>query len=226
MTSLFEKLATQAKGLMHDTADKMEDPGRTARQLTRDLDNDLAAAEQALIQVRAEYNMELGKRDAAQQDVDKYTGYAQKAVAKGDDNLAREALQAKKQAQDTLTQLQAQIDKFKPSVDQLEHQIADLRQRKADMDRRTGLIEARSSIAEAQDRAATVLNGIGGSGASARFDALEDKVSHQEAVAQAKMSVSDDHSGKSLDDKFKALDNPTSDIDDELAALKAAAGKN
>lgn len=224
MTSLFDKISTQVKGVLHDTADKMEDPGRTARQLTRDLDGDLSKAEQALIEVRAEYNVQVSKRDAAQAEVDKYAGYAKKAVDAGNDALVREALQAKKNASDTLAQLQAQIDKFKPSVDQLEHQVADLRARKDDMARRTDLIEARSSVAAAQDRAATVLNGIGGSGASARFDELEEKVGHQEAVAAAKMAVSDEHSGQSLDDKFKALDNPTSDIDAELAALKA--GKN
>ena len=51
--SLFDKLSTQLKGFLHDAADNAEDPGRTARQLTRDLGNAIGEAEEQIVSVRA-----------------------------------------------------------------------------------------------------------------------------------------------------------------------------
>lgn len=221
--SLFEKLSTQLKGFLHDTADSMEDPGRTARQLVRDLDNAIGQAEEQIVSVRAEFNLINSKRDAEKAEVDKYVAYATKAVAKGDDSLAKEALAEKAKHATQLAAYQAQLDAFKPNMDHLEEQINKLRTKKDEMERKTDLIEARSATAEATDKAAAILGGIGTqASATEKFDRLEEKVAKQEASANARAQMAASRNGDALKDKFAALDAPSSAVDDELAALKAS----
>lgn len=225
--SFFDKLATQLKGALHDAADSMEDAGRTARQIIRDMDVQIGKAEEGLVEVEAEYRQTVSKRDSALALRDKYAGYAAKAVQKGDDAMAKEALLDKRKAQDSVDSMQKQVDSFKPTVDGLKAQIQDLRDRRDEMDRKTGLIEARSAVAEAESRAAEVLGGMGNARSAAdTFDRLEEKVGKQEAMAAARSDLAREKRGVSPADKYAALDKPDeSSIDDELAQLKRDAGK-
>lgn len=224
--SILSKLATQLRGALHDAADSMEDAGRSARQIIRDMDTQIEKAENGLVDVEAEYRMIVAKRDKAKDEVDQYAGYAKKALERQNENLAKEALQDKRKAQGVLDGLQAQVDSFKPTVDGLKAQIQDLRNKRDELNRRTGLIEARSAVADAEDRAATVLGGIGSTtSAISAFDRLEEKVGKKEAKAAAKTDLAREKSGASNKDKYAELGKPTdSSIDDELAELKKQMG--
>lgn len=224
--SIFEKLSTQLKGFLHDTADSLEDPGRTARQLVRDLDTAIGQAEEQIVSVRAEYNLITSKRDSTKSDVDKFAGYAVKAVTKGDDALAKEALAEKAKHVAKLAAIDAQLAQFKPNLDNLDEQIGKLRAKKEQMESQTDMIEARAATAEATDKAAAILGGIGTVASAAdKFDRLEAKVAKQEAEASARAQMAATKNGDALRDKFAALDAPGSDVDAELAALKASMGK-
>lgn len=224
--SLFIKLSTQLKGFLHDAADNMEDPGRTARQLVRDLDSSIGQAEEQIVSVRAEFNLMSSKRDGEQAQIDKYTGYAMKAIERSDDALAKEALTEKAKHVAQHAAYQAQIDMFKPNLDHLDEQIGKLRAKKEEMERKTDLIEARSATADATNSAASILGGIGDSvSAAERFERLESKVAKKEAEAGARAQMAASRNGDELKDKFAALDAPTSNVDADLAALKAQMGK-
>jgi phage shock protein A len=224
--SLFAKLSTQLKGVLHDAMDHAEDPGRTARQLVRDLDVAVGQAEEQMVSVRAEFNLITSKRDGEKSEVDKYANYAVKAVQKGDDELAKEALAEKAKHATQLSAYQAQLDAFAPNMKALEDQIEKLRQRRDEMDRKTDMIEARAATAEATDKASRILGGIGESAsASKSFDRLEEKVAKQEAEANARSQMAAAKNGDALKDRFASLDAPTTAVDDELAALKASLGK-
>jgi phage shock protein A len=224
--SLFDKLSTQLKGFMHDAADKAEDPGRTARQLVRDLDSAIGQAEEQIVSVRAEFNLITSKRDAEKAQVDKFAAYAVKAVQSSNDELAKEALAEKAKHVTQLNSYQSQLDAFKPNMDSLDAQIDKLRAKKDEMERKTDLIEARSATAQATDKAASILGGIGNQASAAeRFDRLEDKVAKQEAAANARAQMASARNGDDLKDKFAALDAPSTSVDNELAALKAQLNK-
>lgn len=224
--SLFEKFATQLKGTLHDLADNMEDPGRTARQLVRDIDQAVGLAEEQLVQVRAQLNVLESKRDTEQREADRYAGYAQKAVTKGDDSMAREALTEKAKHAKLLAGYEAQIADFKPNMDNLEAEIQKLRDKKDSMENETNMLEARAATAQATNKAATIIGGIGAQASSAkRFDALGDRVSKMEAEARARAQMASTRNGDSMKDRFAALDSVASSVDDELAALKANSAK-
>ena len=225
--SLFSKIATQVKGLLNDAQEASEDVGSVARQSVRDLEVDIAEVEQAQVGIIAEQNVLLAKIDKANENVAKFVGYAEKAIAKGDDKLALEAIQDKNKAVAERDALQAQADRFAPSVVAIQDKLNKLRERRDQMARDTSLIEARSSVAAAQDRAATILGGVGNAeSATKTFDRLNDKVQNAEARAAAKVQIAAQKDGSATENKYASLNatSPTA-AEDELAAMKAKLGK-
>lgn len=225
--SLINKLVTQVKGLLNDAQEASEDVGSVARQSVRDLEVDIAEVEQAQVGIIAEQNVLLAKIDKANGEVEKFVGYAEKAIAKGDDALALSAIQDKNKAVAERDALQAQADRFAPSVVAINDKLAKLRERRDQMARDTSLIEARSSVAAAQDRAATILGGVGNAeSATKTFDRLNDKVQDAEARAAAKVQIAAQKDGSATENKYASLNaaSPTA-AQDELAAMKAKLGK-
>jgi phage shock protein A len=221
--SLFDKLATQVKGALHDTVDNHSDPGRTARQLIRDLEEQIAKSEDGLVDAKSSLKLLEGKRDAAKQDYDKYDGYARKAIERKDDNLAREALGERAKAEEKLKGYQSQVDSFKPTVDGLERQVTELRDKKDEMERKGEMLDAENKAAQAQDRVATAIAGVGDTHSiDQAFSEMERRTQKAQATAEAKAELAGLR--KPLDDKFKDLDAPAP-VDDALAALKKEMGQ-
>ena len=218
--SIFDKIANTFKGAVNDAIDSTADAGRDARQIVRDLEDEIGKVEQAMLDVRAE-NEVLKQKGAKQSaEVTKWADAAGKAVKASDDGLARECLTKKAAAVTLLNTYTEQLAKFEPTVKQLNTHLVDLRTKKEELANRTDLIAARSGMADAQTKAATVISGIGGNSRINDFDKLEEQVAKKEARANAATGMADEVSGKSLEDRVAALGG--TNIDDELAALKAA----
>lgn len=214
----FNKLADQIKGIANDELDKHSDPGRTARQATRDFASEVQNAELALVEAQAQNNELVQKVEQAQKEVDKYLGYAKKAKEQGNNDLALQALSDKRKAEDTLNMYQEQLNRFKPNLEALQNKIIDLKNQEQQMEQRTAFIETRSAIAQAEDKAATAISGIGAKSSMKTFDDLEAKVSHEEAKAAAKTQVA--NLGKPNDDKYAALkDDGRPSLQNELDSL-------
>lgn len=225
--SFLQNVFTQVKGLLNDAQEGSEDIGSVARQTVRDIEQDIGKLEEALVGIEAEHLMLLTGISKQDEEIAKYQGYATKAMNSGNDKLALEALNDKNLAVAQRAELQAQADKFAPNVLTVKDKLAALNTRKDQMARDASLLQGRAAVAEAQDRVATVLGGIGnGSSASDKFERLEDRLEKDEARAQAKMNMAAVKDGSDKASKYAELDatSPTSAAD-ELAAMKAAAGK-
>ena len=143
------------------------------------------------------------------------------ALKKGDERLATEALKQKKTYDQLVTSIQPQWEqqntlssKLKDSLRALESKIDEGRRKKE-------ILVARQKRAEAQKKIHDVMSGMNDRSAFATFDRMEQKVMEIEAQADAAVELEMD----SLDDQFKALE-AGSEVDDELAALKAKMGLN
>jgi len=219
-TNLFQKLFTQAQGVLHDTIDKNSDPGVTARQLIRDLESKIATAEGGLADAMANEKLLEGRRDAAQGEYDKYDAYARKALAKGDEALAKDALSERQKAEGTLTAYKTEVDHFSPTVDALKAQVEALRTKKDQLQRQGELLDAQNKAAQAQDKVATTISGVGSTDSiDAAFKELQARTEKTQATAQAKAEIAGLHAP--AEDKFKSLDiDAPSSVDDALEAMK------
>jgi|SRR5476651_1681968 len=219
-TGLFQKLYTQAQGVLHDTVDKNSDPGVTARQLIRDLEGKIATAESGLVDAMGNEKLLEGRRDAAQAEYDKYDAYARKALAKGDEALAKDALTERQKAESTLSAYKLEVDHFSPTVDALKAQVEALRAKKDEMERQGELLDAQNKAAQAQDKVATAISGVGSTNSiDSAFKELQNRTAQTQAKAQAKAEIAGLHAP--AEDKFKSLDvDAPSSVDDALEAMK------
>lgn len=223
MSGILDKLSRTIKGLANDALDAVADPGRDARQIVRELEEQIRQAESALLDVKAEFELMLSGKEKTAQEVARWDALARQAISGGDDSLARECLARKQQFSTTLQRETEQLAQYEPSVRELESRIDELKHKHEEMQQKIELLEARSHMATAQEKAATAISGIGGDSLIADFDKLETQVEKQEARASAASSMAQVQKGEDLEQRVKALQH--SDVDDELAKLKAEMGR-
>ena len=207
--------------------DKCEDPEKMIDQYMRNLQSDLGKVKAETASVMADEQRAKRELDECTAEIDKLQSYAEKAVAAGNDDDARQflskkqSLVTKQQAlQQTYTLAADNAAKMRQMHDKLCKDIAEL-------DARRDALKAKVKVAKTQER----LNKIGASVEGARsnlsaFDRMEAKVDKMldEANAMAQLNQSSQESSiEDLKDKYDS--EPSSQVDDELAALKAKLGK-
>ncbi|MGB3403283.1 MAG: PspA/IM30 family protein [Microcoleaceae cyanobacterium] len=141
---------------------------------------------------------------------------AELALQKGDENLAREALQRKKDyleqasaVKPTLDQQIAQVETVKRKLTIFESKVTEAKAKKH-------ILKARIQAFKANQQLQGMIGGINPSGATSAFERMEEKVLQMEAKSQAAGELV----GSDLESQFAALE-AGSDVDDELAAMKA-----
>lgn len=224
--SFFDRAWMQLKGVSNDAMDAIEDPSRTSRQSVREMQEDLQKVTSAIIEVEAQYNQLQNKLQAAKDNVSKYTNYAVQAVQKGNDSLAKDALADKQTAETQQQSVQSQIDALSPNLNKLKAAKEMLSKQVSQAEQQADTLAARATVAKAQGHVADVLGGVGQSGAGDALARMQAKVEKQESLAQAKFDAANANIGAmNHDDKYAALGQETSSVDDELAKLKASLGK-
>lgn len=141
---------------------------------------------------------------------------AELAVTKGEDDLAKQALQRRNSYQSTADGFKTQYEEQKAQVEQLKEALEKLESKIEEAERKKDLLIARSRRADAEKKIHDTMAGIGKGGAFDSFDRLEDKVEEKEARAKAAAELDTD----TLEDKFAELEKE-GDVDADLAALKA-----
>ena len=190
--------------------DKAENPEKMIDQYMRNLEDDLGKVKAETASVMAEEARAKRAYDEALAEVEKYQKYAEKAVAAGNDNDARVKL--------TYDTAAANAQKMRQMHDKLVNDISDLRARKE-------TIKAKVAVAKAQERVNQVGSSLRGvSNNMSAFDRMEEKANKMLDTANA-MAQLNESANTNVDDLARKYDLDdvagTSDIDDELAALKA-----
>jgi phage shock protein A len=101
------------------TVSAAEDPEKMLDQTVNEMQADLIKMRQASAQVLASQKQVEAKYNAAQSTADEWYRRAELAAAKGDDDLAREALTRRKAYQANADTMKAQLDAQRGAVDQL-----------------------------------------------------------------------------------------------------------
>ena len=134
---------------------------------------------------------------------------------KGDEGLAREALQRKKNFADTAKMLSPQLEQQQQQVQVIKRQLIALESKISEAKTKKDMFKARIRAAEANKDLQESLGTVGTSGALAAFERMEDKVLELEAIGQAGAELG----GYGIEERFASLE--AGSVDDELASLKA-----
>ncbi len=214
-----ENLITQVKGALNDALDKASEPGRTARQVVRDLEEQIDKANTGMVNVMAEYEVLKQKKAQLEEEAADWHEKAKKALAAGREDLAKKALEQEQEAQSQAQVYQKQIEALEPTINELKAKIQELKNKKQELESKADLLGTRYEVAKAQEKASEITTGIGDSHAKEKLDSVEDKVLKEEARAKAMKNIEESQTGEDIEKEFEALDKKSS-VDDKLEALK------
>jgi len=214
--ALLERVSTLVRANLNDLIDKAEDPEKMIKQIILDMQNQLlqvktqvaiAIADQHLLEKKQKEN-----NDAASEWVRK----AEMAVDKKQDDLARVALERSISYKELAESFTQQVGDQKTQVETLKTALSKLEQKLAEAQNKCDLLIAQHRRARALGKASDARSSIVDSSKAAGFDRMKRKVTHEEAVSQAKSELA----GDNVDDRFAAMEKEDA-IEKLLAEIKS-----
>ncbi len=213
---LFDRIKRVVSSNLNDLVNKAEDPEKMLEQAILEMQEDLVQLRQGVAQAIAAQKRSEKQYNDAQNEINKWQRNAQLALQKGDENLARQALERKKTYTDTSAALKASLDTQSTQVETLKRNLIQLESKISEAKTKKEMLKARITTAKAQEQLQGMVRGMNTSSAMSAFERMEEKVLMQESRAQAQGELA----GADLETQFARLEG-SSDVDDELAALKA-----
>ncbi|AFY45345.1 PspA/IM30 family protein [Nostoc sp. PCC 7107] len=214
---LFDRIKRVVGANINDLVNKAEDPEKMLEQAILEMQEDLVQLRQGVAQAIAAQKRTEKQYNDAQNEINKWQRNAQLALQKGDENLARQALERKKTFTETGTALKTSLDQQSTQVETLKRNLIQLESKISEAKTKKEMLKARITTAKAQEQLEGMVRGMNSSSAMAAFERMEEKVLMQEARAQSAAELA----GSDLESQFAQLE-AGSDVDDELAALKAS----
>ncbi|HEY8042168.1 MAG TPA: PspA/IM30 family protein [Polyangiaceae bacterium] len=230
---IFDRMGKVIQSNLNSLLDKAEDDKKLIELNLDEMDGQIKAGHQEVVQAIAAEKQLRKKTDDLRADADRWDKRAELALKSGDEALAREALKQKKRVQGELELTdKARGDqrdvalKMKEELERMKEKLAELKMRK-------GTIVARAQQAKGGSTSEQ-LGSKGGSSAFDNFRRMEEKIEGKEAegsaMAEVEEALGKGQKAEDLEAKFRQLERQSggkdgegggsSEIDDELAALK------
>ncbi|XXY52070.1 PspA/IM30 family protein [Sorangium sp. So ce269] len=220
---IFARLATLIKSNLNDLISRSEDPEKMLNQVVIDMSNQLIEAKkQVAVSIADEKRLaKQAEQEAA--NAAEWERRAMLAIKAGDDALAKEALNRKKEHDQLAATYKDQWQKQKQAVDQLKTALRLLNNKIEEAKRKKNVLIARKKRAEAQKAIQETMSGLNNASAFETFDRMASKVDQIEAEAEAAGEIAEEYTGDTLAQRFGQLE-ATAGADDDLLALKRKMG--
>ncbi len=200
--ALLERVATLVRANLNDLIDKAEDPEKMIKQVILDMQNQLLQVKtQVAISIADQHVLE--KRQQENEEAEKqWNRRAEMAVDKGDDALARAALERAMSHQAMAANFKQQVEDQKTQVENLKNALLKLQQKLAEAESKSDVLIAQHRRSRALGKATDAGVAMGDHSRSVAFDRLKDKVRHTEAATQARSELLADD----VEDQFAKLE--------------------
>ena len=213
---LLERVSTLVRANLNDLIDRAENPSKMIKQVILDMENQLLQVKTQVAISIADQHMLEKKQAESEAKAAEWLRKAELAVEKGQDDLARAALERHKSSERTSESFKQQVEDQRAQVATLKAALGKLEQKLAEAQSKSDMLLAQHRRARALGRASDAQIAIGGRSTIRTFERMKEKVTVHEAVSQAKADmVTDD-----VDDRFTQLERDD-EIDRLLADLKA-----
>ena len=216
---LMERVSTLLRANLNDLIDRAEDPAKMIKQVILDMENQLLQVKtQVAISIADQHMLEKKQKENDARSAE-WMRKAELAVDRGQDDLARAALERHKGCQRTSESYREQIADQQAQVETLKSALGKLDQKLAEAHAKSDMLLAQHRRARALGKASDARLTIGSGSAIRTFDRMKDKVIRDEAVSQAKSELA----GDNLDARLAQLGHDD-EVDRALAELKARRG--
>jgi phage shock protein A len=220
---IFSRLAQLIKSNINDLISKSEDPEKMLNQVVLDMNNQLVEAKKQVAQSIADEKRLAKQAEQELAQSAEWERRAMMALRAGNEELAKEALNRKKEHDQLAQTFKDQWQKQKAAVDRLKQALRMLNDKIEEAKRKKNVLIARKKRAEAQKAIQETMSGLKDQSAFETFDRMAQKIDQIEAEAEAGEELAEEYTGDVLAQKFATLEK-TSGADDELAALKRKMG--
>jgi len=212
---LLERVGTLIRANLNDVIDRAEDPEKMIKQVILDMENQyLQVKTQVAVSIADQHMLE--KRLKENEDAGKdWMRKAELAVDKGEDDLARSALDRFQTSIRLAQSFREQVEDQRAQVETLKGALQKLEAKLDEAKSKRDLLIARHRRSVALNKAARAQTVLGDQAKSATFDRLKDRVTHTEAIATAEVELLSDDVG----DRLSRLDRDA-EVERLLAELK------
>jgi phage shock protein A len=195
---LLERVSTLMRANLNDMIDRAEDPDKMIKQVILDMENQyLQVKTQVAVSIADQHMLEKKLKENEDTGND-WMRKAERAVDKGEDDLARAALDRYQTSLRLAQSYREQVDDQKAQVETLKGALQKLEQKLDEAKSKRDLLLARHRRSIALGKAAHAQTAIGDQSKSATFDRLKDRVHHSEAVATAEVELASDDTAERL----------------------------
>eukprot|EP00877_Chromochloris_zofingiensis_P011377 jgi/Chrzof1/6493/Cz18g13110.t1 len=214
--NLFSRIFRIVKAYVSNVTSSFEDPEVLLDRVTDEMQEDLIRMRQATAKVMASEKQMSAKYSQTQSTADEWLRRAELAVRKGQDELAREALQRRKSYETAAASLKTQLDAQRKALEQLNANVRMLENKMQEARNKRETLKARAASAKSSKQVQEMVAGLrlNSTTAWAAFDKMEEKVMTMEAEAESAGLLA---TPDGLESKFAVLEGG---VEDELALLK------
>jgi phage shock protein A len=201
--SLLERVGTLLRANLNELVEKAEDPEKLLKQIVLDMENQLMQLKTQVAIAIADEHLLKKKRAEQEREVGAWRTKAELAVTKGQDDLARAALERSLSHEQLEKGFASQVEDQRQEAENLRQALGKLEQKLSETRARTEMLMAEHRRAKAVGRATEVRR-------AANIDkshAVERMQSRVHAKSAESAGVSEVMAHESLEDRFRALES-------------------
>jgi phage shock protein A len=213
---LFDRVSRVVRANLNTLVSSAEDPEKILEQTVIDMQEDLMQLRQAVAQAIAAQKRLEQQFNQNQTQAAEWEKRAKLALQKGEEGLAREALNRKKTYAETAVALKTQVEQTLAQTSTLKQQMTGLESKISEAKTKKEMLTARSRAAKATEQINQAMGKVDTNSSISAFERMEDKVLQMEARSQAVAELV----GDQLESQFASLE-AGGDVEDELLRLKA-----
>ncbi|MCQ2490846.1 MAG: PspA/IM30 family protein [Ruminococcus sp.] len=221
---VFARLGDLLKANINDIIDKAEDPEKMVKQIIADMQKELTRATQNYGKAKASERLAETKYKEAVSVSSNWENKARAALARGEQDLAKEALSRKVKADEEVASYKEMFDSISTQTDAIGDQVELLKAKLEEAKSRQAMLIARAQMADTKKQLAQSQGNFDGKGAFEKLTRMEEKVQQKEAEADAFTEIA----GVQQDDlqqQFAQIENDAK-VDAELQRLIAEMNGN
>lgn len=217
---IFGRMKTLMKANVNDLASKAENPERVLNQLIRDMEDQLTAAKMQVRDTIADQKRLEKQLEQAQASAAEWERKAMTAINADRDDLAREALGRKQEADEQCAQYQSNLELQRANAEELKGALRQLAAKVEEAQRKKNVLIARQKRVEATNQMSTTATATSNTSAFESFERSAAKIENFEAEVEAHAEISETVKADDLDRRLHTLEEKHG-ADDALAELKA-----
>lgn len=219
----FGRLATLIKSNLNDLISKSEDPEKMLNQIILDMNAQLVEAKKQVAIAIADEKKLHRQYQSEKAVAEEWQKKAMLAVRAGDDALAKEALQRKKEHEQIQKAFEDQWKKQNTAVNQVKAALQALNNKIGEAKRKKDVLVARNNRAKAMQEIQKTMGSLQDTSAFDAFSRMEARIEQTESEAEAAGELAEEYSGDVLRNKFMKLEQ-TAGADADLEDLKREMG--